>query len=467
MSSKTIKILLFSILSFALLGSAGIFSFLFFNKNSGAIYCPPNPPQPWIQDCQFYKTVFNSTTDPNYPIVYDYGHIPTTMQLGKSYKFTAQVSIKVKMPNLYNNGDIFGISLSKVLQSPKGTNLNVNMSNVTVGYLSANRGNRPANIFPYGNDLQQGVDLHGNPIAAKSRWDNYQCQGSEVYKANYNVGDSVTVSCTFTPTSVGFYQVDVNSWVSYNYTPPSRYPQNCDQNYCGALMGTFIKVIDSTPVPTTPVPTTPIPTTPAPTQPSKTPPVTKTPTPRVSKSPTPPGTTVPVTTIPITTIVTSTITSTTLISTTSPSPTTASMLACNTFIVTQNGTAVTGPVAVGSSVLTIKSGATSSAGNVNYSAAQWTISPATPALTVSADSSSATWTPPTDTSQGNTFTVSVTGITDSANNTIASPCMVTITLATATLPNTAGITTTLLTMIAGLATIAMGILLFLREKKDL
>ncbi len=154
--------------------------------------------------------------------------------------------------------------------------------------------------------------------------------------------------------------------------------------------------------------------------------------------------------------------------TSTPTPTTvqSANLACNTFTLTQNGAALTSTnVAVGSSAVTITPGITSpTSGTISYANAQWSITPSTPALTTG--TGTASWTPPSDTSNGSTYTISLSGVTDSNGGTLASACTVVINLVSSgsTLPNTAGIAPTIAALIIGGLSFLIGMFLFFKKE---
>ena len=137
----------------------------------------------------------------------------------------------------------------------------------------------------------------------------------------------------------------------------------------------------------------------------------------------------------------STITSSTLNSSTCASfaSTTTPALSCNTFTVTQNGQAGT-TFAVGSTPVNIESGITdsSSTATIDYSNAQWSVTPQGGSISPASNNQSATWTLPSSiTGTSQQYTVSLSGVTDSNGNSLSSPCTATLTVtSSSSLPNT-------------------------------
>ena len=158
--------------------------------------------------------------------------------------------------------------------------------------------------------------------------------------------------------------------------------------------------------------------------------------------------------------------STAVTATTSTTPTVTSSLTCGTFSLSQNGASLaSNTVTPGTSEVTIVPGITSPSGAaLSYASATWNISPSNPALNVTTSGSQATWTPPTSTSNGSSYTITLSGVTDANGNTLSSPCSVTIALASGSLPNTAGSTPTIAMLLMGLITTLVGSILLLRRQ---
>lgn len=167
-----------------------------------------------------------------------------------------------------------------------------------------------------------------------------------------------------------------------------------------------------------------------------------------------------------TTATKATATPTATTTTDTPTPTTTTNeLACNSFSLEQSGSQLsTDTVAPGSSPVTILPGITSTEGTVSYTSAQWTIRPSTPALNVNSNGSSATWTPPSSTANS-PFKISLSGVTDSSGDTLASACTLTITVAGA-LPDTAGANLAdIVILLLGISFAGSGMFLFLKQGK--
>ena len=139
----------------------------------------------------------------------------------------------------------------------------------------------------------------------------------------------------------------------------------------------------------------------------------------------------------------STVTSSNLDSSTCSSlaSTSTPVLSCNTFTVTQNGQSGT-TFQIGSTPVNIQSGITdsSSTATIDYSNAQWSMTPQGGSLAPSSNNQSATWTLPSSISgPSQQYTVSLSGVTDSNGNSLSSPCTVVLTVdsgSTSNLPNT-------------------------------
>ncbi len=130
-----------------------------------------------------------------------------------------------------------------------------------------------------------------------------------------------------------------------------------------------------------------------------------------------------------------------------------SSLACNQFTLSQNGNTLTSASSVAAnSQLTIESGITSSSSSpISYTNAVWSVSPTSTTLVPSGTSnSSVTFTP----SSGQTYTISLAGVTDANGDTLSSPCTISISVG-GTLPNT-GFSLPYYILVGG-ATIAFGV----------
>jgi hypothetical protein len=239
---------LFTAMQVLLVVLAGVFTFSYFNTQpqvTAASGCTVNPPYVWA--CYHYTTTINNNVD------YNVNDDPTSLQVGQKFTFTTSFKVNNKEVGGWENGDIFGISIAQIMQSPTGTNIDPTNTAITNGYINNNR--------QAGNDLQQAVDTNGNAIASGSSWDTYNetKSGCEVWDANYTK-TTESFSCTFTPQHPGFFQVDFNS---YDYYSIGGAQQDCARGYCGPEAALFIKVVNApTPTPTsTPTPTaTPTPT---------------------------------------------------------------------------------------------------------------------------------------------------------------------------------------------------------------
>src|SRR5258708_2826060 len=159
---------------------------------------------------------------------------PSSLVVGQSYTLTANIHVNQQTPRPINSSgvwDVFGISMYRINQSGGKTLNDPNDSSVTVEWLGANRGK--------GNDNQQAYMSNGSIFpSGHTRWDDFQCGEQWLPQNQTTSGKNITINCTFTPKTTGFYQIDINSFYYY-----STYTQSCYTGWCGPIGGYFIKVV--------------------------------------------------------------------------------------------------------------------------------------------------------------------------------------------------------------------------------
>ncbi len=151
-------------------------------------------------------------------------------------------------------------------------------------------------------------------------------------------------------------------------------------------------------------------------------------------------------------------------SSSSTASTTSPSLVCNNFAVTSNGSISTTFQAGSTAPAEIQSGITdsNSSATLNYSNAQWQVSPQDGTLTPSSSGNSATWNIPSSLSGSSPvqYTVSLSGVTDSVGNSLKNPCTVVLTVdpTSTALPNTGTDYPTYILFALGMSILLMGLI---------